>query len=351
MAQSKDKKNKKITLSSGSTPTEIAKILNKKFGAEAVRIMSDTPTGDIPVFSTGSLKVDHALGIGGLPRGRIVEIMGPEASGKTTIALHTMAAATKAGGLGLFIDAENALDLDLVKKMGVNLDSMIINQPACAEEGLDIVETGVSTSAFDVIVIDSVSALTPRAEIEGEMGDSHMGLQARLMGQAMRKLTKAVAASNTLIIFINQIRMKIGVMFGSPETTSGGQALKFFSSIRLDIRPIGKIKTKEKIIGNRVKVTPIKNKLAPPFRKVETDLLFGRGFVRELELLDMACEYDVIDRHGPQYNYEGSSLGKGRSAASKALLHDPVLFETILSEVRKHTTELGVENGDDEEEV
>jgi len=269
----------------------------------------------------------------------------------TTIALHAMASVTREGGAGLFVDAENALDLSLVEKVGVNLDQMVINQPTCAEEALDIVEAGVRSKSFDVIVIDSVSALTPRAEIEGEMGDSHMGLQARLMGQAMRKLTRAVSETNTLVIFINQIRMKIGVMFGSPETTSGGQALKFFSSVRLDIRAIKKIKVKGRIIGNRVKVTTIKNKLAPPFKKIETDLIFGRGFVKELELLDMAYELEIIERKGSQYNYDGATIGKGRNKAAKAMMKDPVLFETILADVRAHTTELGVDDAEDSEEV
>jgi recombination protein RecA len=278
---------------------------------------------NVPVYSTGALSLDIALGVGGLPKGRIVEIYGPESSGKTTLALSTIAQAQKAGGSVAYVDAEHALDIGYARKLGVRVEDTLISQPDTGEQALEIVETLVRSGAVDVLVVDSVAALTPRAEIEGEMGDSHMGLQARLMSQALRKLTAAISRSNTLVIFINQIRMKIGVMFGNPETTTGGNALKFYASVRLDVRRIGAIQAGEEVVGNRTAVKVVKNKMAPPFAKVEFDLMYGEGISAEGDLLDMGVKKEMIDKSGAWYSYKGERMGQGRDQAKQFLRDNP----------------------------
>jgi recombination protein RecA len=290
-------------------------------GADAVR--------DVPVISTGILGLDVALGIGGLPRGRVVEIYGPEASGKTTLTLQVVAEAQKAGGTAAFVDAEHALDPVYAEKLGVNTEDLLVSQPDTGEQALEIADMLVRSSAVDVVVVDSVAALTPRAEIEGEMGDSHVGLHARLMSQALRKLTGNINRSNTMVIFINQIRMKIGVMFGNPETTTGGNALKFYSSVRLDIRRIGAIKKGDEVIGNQTRVKVVKNKLAPPFRKAEFDILYGEGSSYEGELIDLGVEHGLVDKSGAWYSYEGERIGQGKDNARQFLKERPEIAENI----------------------
>lgn len=333
-------KRKAREKTAGKSLDDLLKQVQKKFGTEAVHIFGDTnkeKATKLDVISTGSIMVDEALGIGGLPRGRIIEIMGQEGGGKTTIALHVIAEAQKRGGIAAFIDAEHALDLSLAKKMGVNLKNMVVNQPDYGEQGLEIVEMFAESGKFAVIVVDSVAALTPRAEIEGEMGDSHMGLQARMMGQALRKITAVNSKTNTMTIFINQIRQKIGIMFGNPETTTGGNALKFFASVRIDIRRTASILTKvdgeERAIGNKVKVKIVKNKLAMPYRTIETELLFGKGFNASGELITMGEDAGVIDMEGKTYIYKGKAFAKGRSAAYKTLVEDKKLFEAIRADI------------------
>ncbi|NIP47201.1 MAG: recombinase RecA [Gammaproteobacteria bacterium] len=287
--------------------------IERQFGKGAIMRMGDASVvRDIDVVSTGSLQLDVALGVGGLPRGRVVEIYGPEASGKTTLTLEVVAQAQKAGGSAAFIDAEHALDPQYAEKIGVNVDELLVSQPDTGEQALEIADMIVRSGAVDVVVIDSVAALTPKAELEGEMGDSHVGLQARLMSQALRKLTANIKRSNTLVIFINQIRMKIGVMFGSPETTTGGNALKFYSSVRLDIRRIGAIKHGDEVVGNETRVKVVKNKLAPPFKKVEFDILYGEGISREGELIDLGVQHGLIEKSGAWYSYKGDRIGQGR---------------------------------------
>lgn len=309
--------------------------IEKQFGKGSIMKLGGDQSlyGEVPVFSTGSLSLDIALGIGGLPRGRIVEIYGPESSGKTTLALSTIAQAQKAGGTVAFVDAEHALDVSYARKLGVKVDEMLISQPDTGEQALEIAETLVRSGAVDVLVVDSVAALTPRAEIEGEMGDSHMGLQARLMSQALRKLTAVINRSQTLVIFINQIRMKIGVMFGNPETTTGGNALKFYSSVRLDVRRIGSIKNGEDVIGNRTAVKVVKNKMAPPFTKVEFDLMYGEGISEEGDLLDLAVKKDFIDKSGAWYSYKGERLGQGRDAAKNFLKENPLIMKELRAQL------------------
>jgi recombination protein RecA len=280
----------------------------------------EVPAG-IPAISTGSLGLDIALGVGGVPRGRIIEIYGPESSGKTTLALHVIAEAQKAGGQAAFIDAEHALDITYARKLGVRTDDLLISQPDTGEQALEITETLVRSGAIDVIVVDSVAALTPRAEIEGEMGDAHMGLQARLMSQALRKLTGAISKSNTTLVFINQIRMKIGVMFGNPETTTGGNALKFYASVRLDIRKISAVKEGEDVTGGRVKVKVVKNKIAPPFRNAEFDIMFNEGISKIGEIIDIGVEKNIIEKSGAWFSYSGTRIGQGRENV-KQFLHD-----------------------------
>ncbi|MGH8427911.1 MAG: recombinase RecA [Gammaproteobacteria bacterium] len=304
--------------------------IEKQFGKGSVMRLGGSETvRDVPVISTGSLGLDIALGVGGLPRGRVVEIYGPEASGKTTLTLQVIAQAQKIGGTAAFIDAEHALDPTYAEKLGVNTEELLVSQPDTGEQALEIADMLVRSSAVDVVVIDSVAALTPRAEIEGEMGDSHVGLQARLMSQALRKLTGNINRSNTMVIFINQIRMKIGVMFGNPETTTGGNALKFYASVRLDIRRIGSIKKGEEIIGSLTRVKVVKNKIAPPFRKAEFDILYGEGSSREGELIDLGAEHGLVDKSGAWYSYEGERIGQGKDNARQFLKDNPQLADKL----------------------
>jgi recombination protein RecA len=326
MAQ--DIKNKALDLALSQIEKQFGKGSIMKLGEQAVE-------GDLSVISTGSLGLDLALTVGGLPRGRVVEIYGPESSGKTTLALECIAEAQKHGGIGAFIDAEHALDAAYARKLGVNVEDLLISQPDNGEQALEIAETLVQSGAIDVLVIDSVAALVPRAEIEGEMGEPQMGLQARLMSQALRKLTSIIARSRTIVIFINQIRMKIGVMFGNPETTTGGNALKFYSSIRIDIRRIGTIKTGNEVIGSRTKVKVVKNKVAPPFREAEFDILYGSGISKEGELVDLAVEHGIIEKLGAWYSYNGERIGQGRENARDLLKANPALADEIEAKVRQ----------------
>ncbi len=310
--------------------------IERQFGKGAVMRMGGTgQLTDIEVISTGSLALDAALGIGGLPRGRVVEIFGPEASGKTTLALQVIAECQKQEGTAAFIDAEHALDPGYARKLGVNVDELLLSQPDTGEQGLEIADMLVRSGAIDLVVIDSVAALTPRAEIEGEMGDSHIGLQARLMSQALRKLTAYLTKSNTMLIFINQIRMKIGVMFGNPETTTGGNALKFYSSVRLDIRRIGAIKQGEEVIGSETRVKVVKNKMAPPFRKAEFEIHYGEGISKSRELIGLGVKYGFIEKSGAWYNYKGQHIGQGRGKAGAYLKENPALAEELEAALRK----------------
>ena len=298
--------------------------IERQFGKGAIMRMGDANVSrDIEVVSTGSLQLDVALGIGGLPRGRVVEIYGPEASGKTTLTLEVIAQAQKAGGTAAFIDAEHALDPQYAEKLGVDVDELLVSQPDTGEQALEIADMIVRSGAVDVVVIDSVAALVPKAELEGDMGDTHVGLQARLMSQALRKLTANINRSKTMLIFINQIRMKIGVMFGSPETTTGGNALKFYSSVRLDIRRIGAIKRGDEVVGNETRVKVVKNKLAPPFKKVEFDILYGEGISREGELIDLGVQHGLVDKAGAWYSYKGDRIGQGRDNVREFLKQNP----------------------------
>ncbi len=304
--------------------------IEKQFGKGSVMRLGDgSVIRDVEVISTGSLGLDLALGVGGLPRGRVVEVYGPESSGKTTLTLQVIAQAQKLGGTAAFIDAEHALDPTYAEKLGVNTGELLISQPDTGEQALEITDMLVRSSAVDVVVIDSVAALTPRAEIEGEMGDSHVGLQARLMSQALRKLTANIKRSNTMVIFINQIRMKIGVMFGNPETTTGGNALKFYASVRLDIRRIGAIKRGDEVIGNLTRVKVVKKKIAPPFRKAEFDILYGEGCSREGELIDLGVEHGFVDKSGAWYSYEGERIGQGKDNARLFLKANAALAEKL----------------------
>nr|VFJ61672.1 MAG: recombination protein RecA [Candidatus Kentron sp. FW] len=310
--------------------------IEKQFGKGAIMRMGDTQAArDFEVVSTGSLGLDIALGVGGLPRGRVVEIYGPESSGKTTLTLQTVASAQKAGGTAAFVDAEHALDPVYAEKIGVNVDDMLVSQPDTGEQALEITDMLVRSGAVDMVVIDSVAALTPKAELEGEMGDSHVGLHARLMSQALRKLTSIIKRSNTLVIFINQIRMKIGVMFGSPETTTGGNALKFYSSVRLDIRRIGAIKKGEDIIGSETRVKVVKNKVAPPFKKAEFDILYGGGISREGEIIDLGAQHDIIDKAGAWYSYGGNRIGQGKDNVRAFLKEHPETAQEIETRIRE----------------
>ncbi len=309
--------------------------IEKQFGKGAVMRMGDVSAArDIEVVSTGSLALDVALGIGGLPRGRVVEIYGPESSGKTTLTLQVIAEAQKAGGTAAFVDAEHALDPAYAEKLGVQVDDLLVSQPDTGEQALEIVDMLVRSSAVDVVVIDSVAALTPKAEIEGDMGDSHMGLQARLMSQALRKLTANIKRSNTMVIFINQIRMKIGVMFGNPETTTGGNALKFYASVRLDIRRIGAIKKGDEIIGNETRVKVVKNKMAPPFKKAEFEILYGQGISREGELIDLGAKEGIVDKAGAWYSYNGDRIGQGKDNVRNFLKEHPEIAQDIDNQLR-----------------
>ena len=304
--------------------------IEKQFGKGAImRLGTDGAMAEVPAISTGSLGLDIAIGVGGVPRGRVIEIFGPESSGKTTLSLHVIAEAQKNGGAAAFIDAEHALDIGYARKLGVNADDLLISQPDTGEQALEIAETLVRSGAVDVIVIDSVAGLVPRAEIEGEMGDSHMGLQARLMSQALRKLTASISKSLTTVIFINQIRMKIGVMFGNPETTTGGNALKFYSSIRLDIRKVESLKEGQDVTGNRGRGQGVKNKLAPPFKQAEFDILFDEGISRLGELIDIGVDKGIVEKSGSWYSYKGERIGQGRENARQALKENSVLAKDI----------------------
>jgi recombination protein RecA len=310
--------------------------IEKQFGKGSImKLGMDAIIRDIPTISTGSLSLDLALGIGGLPRGRVVEIYGPEASGKTTLALHVVAQAQKEGGTCAYIDAEHALDMGYAQKLGVKADELLVSQPDNGEQALEITDTLVRSSAVDVIVVDSVAALVPRAEIEGEMGEPQMGLQARLMSQALRKLVGSISRSRTLVVFINQIRMKIGVMFGNPETTTGGNALKFYSSVRLDIRRTGAVKQGEEVVGNRTKVKVVKNKVAPPFREAEFDILYGSGISKEGELIDIGADQGIIEKSGAWYSFAGERIGQGRENAKEYLREHPEVAGEVEVKVRE----------------
>ncbi|MFT4517722.1 MAG: recombination protein RecA [Halioglobus sp.] len=311
--------------------------IERQFGKGTVMRMGDQERVAIPAISTGSLGLDIALGIGGLPKGRICEIYGPESSGKTTLTLQVIAEAQKAGGTAAFIDAEHALDPIYAEKLGVQLDDLIMSQPDTGEQALEVCEMLVRSGAVDVLVIDSVAALTPKAEIEGEMGDSHMGLQARLLSQAMRKLTAAIKQTNCLVIFINQIRMKIGVMFGSPETTTGGNALKFYSSVRLDIRRIGAVKDGDEIIGNETRVKVVKNKVSPPFKQAEFQIMYGQGIYHMGEVVDWGVKLNLVDKAGAWYSYKGDKIGQGKSNAAKFLGDNPAVASEIEEQIRALT--------------
>ena len=308
--------------------------IEKKFGKGSIMRLGEKPHEDVGSISTNCLSLDAAIGVGGMPRGRIIEVYGPESSGKTTLALQVVASAQKMGGVAAYIDAEHAMDPEYAEKLGVNIDDLLISQPDSGEQALDIAETLVRSASIDVIVVDSVAALVPRAEIDGDMGDSHMGLQARLMSQALRKMTSTISSSNTCFIFINQLRDKIGVMFGSPETTTGGKALKFYASVRLDIRRIGAIKEGDKMVGNRTRVKVVKNKVAPPFRETEFDIMYGEGISREGDLLDLAVNNNVVEKSGAWFSYSGERLGQGRENSKNTLKTNPELFDRIEKQVK-----------------
>ncbi len=310
--------------------------IERQFGKGSIMKLGSRIVQDIPTISTGSLALDKALGIGGLPRGRVIEIFGPESSGKTTLALHAVASAQKQGGIAAFIDAEHALDPIYARKLGVNCDEMLISQPDTGEQALEITDMLVRSGAVDIVVIDSVAALVPRAEIEGEMGDSHMGLQARLMSQALRKLTGTISKTMTSVIFINQIRSKIGVVFGNPETTTGGNALKFYASVRLDIRRTSPIKDAQEQMGYRTKVRVVKNKLAPPFREAEFDILYGEGISAAGDLLDVGVEAGIIEKSGSWYAYQGERIGQGRQNVKAYFVENPETYQSILTRVREN---------------
>ena len=330
-AKDKDLENKEKNKALDAAISQIT----DNFGKGSVMKLGQKKAMDIESISTGSLSLDLALGIGGLPKGRIIEIYGPESSGKTTLALQVVAEAQKAGGICAFVDAEHALDPVYAKKLGVNTEELLISQPDAGEQALEIADTLVKSGSISVIVIDSVAALTPRAEIEGDMGDHHVGLQSRLMSQALRKLTSSISNTNTMMIFINQIRMKIGVMFGSPETTSGGNALKFYSSVRMDIRRIGAIKDKDVIIGNSTRVKVVKNKVSPPFKVVEFDLMYGKGISKVGELIDLGAKAEIVEKSGAWYAYKGEKIGQGRENAKIYLEQNPNVAAEIEMEIRE----------------
>lgn len=326
MANSKENRQKALDTAMGQ--------IEKQHGKGTIMKLGANPYNEVDAISTGSIMVDYALGVGGIPRGRVTEIYGPEASGKTTLAMQVIAQAQKKGGYCAFIDAEHAFDPKYAKNLGINTDELLISQPDSGEQALEITETLIRSGALDVIVVDSVAALVPRAELEGEMGDSHMGLQARLMSQALRKITGIVSKSRTSCIFINQVREKIGVMFGNPETTTGGRALKFYSSVRIDIRRIGSIKKGDEVLGNRTKVKIVKNKVAPPFKVVEFNIMYGKGISKISEVLDLAVEYDIIEKRGSWYRYDGEPIGQGTDAAIQFLEEDEALAARIEEIVR-----------------
>ena len=328
------KKTQEIKEKNKSLEAAISQI-DQNFGKGSVMRLGQQEALDVEAISTGSLSLDLALGIGGLPKGRIIEIYGPESSGKTTLALQVVAEAQKAGGICAFVDAEHAMDPAYAKKLGVKTDELLISQPDTGEQALEITDTLIKSGSMSVLVVDSVAALTPRAEIEGEMGDHHVGLQSRLMSQALRKLTGSISRTNTMVIFINQIRMKIGVMFGSPETTSGGNALKFYSSVRMDIRRIGAIKDKEQIIGNSTRVKVVKNKVAPPFKVVEFDLMYGKGISKTGELIDLGAKAEIVEKSGAWYAYKGEKIGQGKENAKLYLEQNPKAAAEIEMAIRE----------------
>ena len=308
--------------------------IERQFGKGSIMKLGSQSIVDVPVIPSGTLALDRALGIGGLPKGRVIEVYGPESSGKTTLALHAVASAQKQGGIAAFIDAEHALDTVYARKLGVDCDELLVSQPDTGEQALEIADMLVRSGAIDIVVIDSVAALVPRAEIEGDMGDSHMGLQARLMSQALRKLTGTINKTMTSVIFINQIRMKIGVVFGNPETTTGGNALKFYSSVRLDIRRIGAIKEGQEVVGNRTRVRVVKNKLAPPFQEAEFDIMYGEGISRTGDLLDLGVEAGIVDKSGSWYSYDGERIGQGRNNVKKFFEENEDIYQAALQKVR-----------------
>jgi len=326
-----DKKRKALEMTLGN--------IEKNFGKGAIMMLGDNPVEEVPVISTGSISLDSALGIGGLPKGRVVEIYGPEASGKTTLAIHAIAEAQKAGGIAAFIDAEHAFDRFYAKNLGVDIENLLVSQPDNGEQALEITENLIRSGAIDIIVIDSVAALTPRSEIEGEMGDSKMGLQARLMSQALRKLTSTISKTGACCVFINQLREKIGVMFGNPETTTGGNALKFYSSVRLDIRRLSQIKDGDRAIGNRVRVKVVKNKVAPPFRTAEFDIVYGEGFSKMGEVIDLGVDFGIIKKSGSWYSYGDTKLGQGRDAVKSLLADNPELADELEGIIREKISE------------
>ena len=337
--------NKSKALSAALTQIE------RQFGKGSVMRMGDAGTvKDVDVISTGSLALDIALGIGGLPRGRVIEIYGPESSGKTTLTLQVIAEAQKKGGTAAFIDAEHALDPGYAQKLGVNVDDLLVSQPDTGEQALEIADMLVRSGAVDVVVVDSVAALTPKAEIDGEMGDSHMGLQARLMSQALRKLTANIKRSNTMVIFINQIRMKIGVMFGNPETTTGGNALKFYASVRLDIRRTGAIKKGDEVIGNETRVKVVKNKVAPPFKQAEFEILYGAGISREGEIIDLGVKAGLVEKSGAWYSYAGTRIGQGKDNVRGYLKENPQIAQEIEAQIRAKNLSLR-DGGEEQEEL
>ncbi|HXS07216.1 MAG TPA: recombinase RecA [Rhizomicrobium sp.] len=325
--------------------------IDRAFGKGSVMKLGSRDLGlATDAVSTGSLGLDIALGIGGLPRGRVIEIYGPESSGKTTLALHAVAEAQKKGGIAAYVDAEHALDPIYARKLGVDIDEMLISQPDTGEQALEITDTLVRSGGVDIVVVDSVAALTPKAELEGEMGDSLPGLQARLMSQALRKLTASISKSNTIVIFINQIRMKIGIMFGNPETTTGGNALKFYSSVRLDIRRIGAIKDRDEVVGNQTRVKVVKNKVAPPFKQVEFDIMYGVGISKVGELVDLGVKAGIVEKSGSWFSYDGSRIGQGREAAKTFLANNPDIAQSIEKAIRASAGQLGqaIARGEDE---
>ncbi len=328
--------------------------IEKEYGKGAIMRMGDQVYEKIPVISSGSIGVDYALGVGGFPKGRVVEIFGPESSGKTTLAIHAIAEAQKDGGIAAFIDAEHAFDRFYAQKLGVDVENLLISQPDNGEQALEIVDQLIRSGAIDIIVVDSVAALTPKAEIDGDMGDSRMGLQARLMSQALRKLTAIIGRTNTCVVFINQLRDKIGIMFGNPETTTGGNALKFYASIRVDVRKIGQIKNGEDVIGNRTRVKIVKNKVSPPFRKAEFDLMFGEGISKYGEVLDIASEIGIVKKSGAWFSYEETKLGQGRENVKQMISENPELYEQIKTKVINSMSELNIEipsSSDDDIEI
>ena len=334
VVKSDNKKDQELKEKNKSLEAAISQI-DQNFGKGSVMRLGQQEALDVEAISTGSLSLDLALGIGGLPKGRIIEIYGPESSGKTTLALQVVAEAQKAGGICAFVDAEHAMDPAYAKKLGVKTDELLISQPDTGEQALEIADTLIKSGSVSVLVVDSVAALTPKAELEGEMGDHHVGLQSRLMSQALRKITGSVSKSNTMVVFINQIRMKIGVMFGNPETTSGGNALKFYSSVRMDIRRIGAIKEKDQIIGNSTRVKVVKNKVAPPFKMVEFDLMYGKGISKSGELIDLGSKAEIVEKSGAWYAYKGEKIGQGRENAKVYLAQNPKVAAEIEMAIRE----------------